>query len=349
MNKPAADLVKIYLDALKLSPLLEDPGVEDLAIQEPGVVWLRQHGGWRRHDIPECDLLTVEEFAVVSGSTRHIEHGEHRPILDTDLDGGLRLNVTAFPHVPLGTISITIRKHEDDVAPIELIPARYETDGWNRYVRREGRGRADLTDLYHRDPSPEGLVEFLKACVRARQNIMLVGATGSSKTSLLKTLCAEMPRTSRVITVEDAREATILHPNHARLQFKRDDLSHNAVTAEILLQAAMRMRPDIVILGEVRGREAWAYVNDVIPPHPGSICTIHGNTPASGFMRLIALCKAAPAAASYDDHTLAILVAQAVDVIVPLEHPGSLFRFHPIWFVGEAEERGSNALELLEM
>ncbi len=345
MSGPAADLVDYYLSALKIAPLLAERDVEDLAIQQPGAAWVRAGGSWREYDIPELDLLTIEEFCVVCGSLRHQEHGEHRPILDTELEGNLRLHVSAFPTVPLGTISVTIRKHEDSVAPASSIPDRYAAGGWDQYVRQSGRKDGTLAALYRAGD----IVQFLRGCVRARQNIMLVGATGSGKTSLLKTLCAEIPYSQRVITVEDAQELTVLQPNHVRLLFKRDDLSHGEITAETLLQGAMRMHPDIVILGEVRGAEAWCYVNDVTPPHPGSICSVHGNTPASGFQRIIGLCKAAPAAASYDDRALAILVAHAVDVIVPLEQIGGKFRIHPIWFVGEAEERDSTGLELVDL
>jgi type IV secretion system protein VirB11 len=348
VTSPAADLVLCYLDRLKLAPLLAEPAVEDLAIQEEGIAWVRQAGKWRRIEIPEINLQTLEDLAVVSGSLRRQEHGVHRPILDTELPGGERLHVNSFPTVPIGTISYTIRKHEDSVYPIEAIPLRYVTDGWNQYARRGKRDLDQLTALYH-ESDPTKIVGFLKACIRARLGILLVGATGSSKTALLKTLCSAMPPWSRICTVEDAKETTILHPNHVRMLFKRDDLAERAINSDILLQCTLRMHPDIVILGEVRGREAWTFVKDVVPPHPGSITCIHGHDPASGFTRMIALCKESPAAASYDDRALATLVAQAIDVIVPLEQIDGEFHFHPVWFAGEAAERKQTALELLEM
>lgn len=338
MSGEAERLVLYYLDRLKLRPFLDDPATEDIAVQEPGVAWVRQ-GSWTKHEIPEADLETLEELAFVSGSIRHQEHGEHAPILDTELPDGERLNVVAFPHVPPRTISITIRRHEDRVAPVRDIPKRYITDGWNKWVERSGPDLSELLAFYDADD----IVGFIQACVKARQNIVLAGATGSSKTTMLKTICSAIDHSKRVITIEDAKEATILQPNHVRLLFDRDDLE--APTK--LLQSAMRMHPDIVILGEMRGREAWTYVHDVVPPHPGSVISVHAHSPSSAFMRIMGLCKSAPAAASYDDRALALIVASAVDVIIPLEQISREFHVHPVWFVGEAQRRGQKALELL--
>jgi len=351
MTSAAEPLIQHCLDRLGLQPFLDESGVEDVAVQEPGVAWVRR-GAWERYDVPAADLLTLEEFAIVSGSLRRQEFGSHAPILDTELPGGPRLNVVGFPQVPPGTISITIRKHEDKVAPPETILKRYVTDSWNKYAERAGFDLEELRDVY----KSGDLVAFLIACVRTRQNIVLAGATGSSKTTLLKTLCSAIDHSRRIITIEDALELTIIQPNHVRLVFKRHDAgllgsrpfgtSPYVVDAQTLCQAAMRMHPDVVILGEMRGKEAWNFVRDVIPPHPGSIISIHANSPASAFSRMVALCKADPAAASYDDHALAAIVANAVDVIIPLEQIDKRFHLHPIWFRGASKNK--TALDLLD-
>ena len=344
MISPAEELVREYLDRLRLRQFLDLDGVEDVALQKPGEIWVRR-GTWERYDVPEADLPTLEEFAIVSGSLRHQEHGTHKPILDAELPNGERLHVNSFPTVPLGSISLTIRKHEDKVAPPELIPSRYITEGWNRYTERSGKDLSELLAIYDAgDP-----VAFAKACVRTRQNVILAGHTGSSKTTLLKTIVSVIHHSRRTITIEDALELIIQQPNNVRLLFRRDDLAENAIGPETLLQAGMRMHPDIIILGEMRGPEAFTFVHDVVPSHPGSVCTIHANSPSSAFRRMIGLCKGTRAGASYDDHSLATLVASAVDVIIPLEEIGGKFHWHPVWFVGDAHRRGKTALDLLEM
>lgn len=353
MTSPAEPLIRHYLKILGLQRFLDEPGVEDVAVQEPGAVWVRS-GSWTRYDAPEVDLLTLEELAIVAGSFRRQEHGVHKPILDTDLPalkialhhsngGGPRLNVVGFPHVPSGTLSITIRKHEERIAPLEAITDRYITDSWNRYADRVGADLASLVDLY----SSGDLVSFIRQSVRSRQNIILAGATGSGKTTLLKSITSEIDHSLRIITIEDALEIVLLQPNNVRLLFKRDDLAEKSINAQILAQAAMRMHPDIVILGEMRGKEAWTFVRDVIPPHPGSVISLHANSPASAFKRIVALCKSDEGAASFDDRALASLVADVVDVIIPLEqHSNGQFHLKPIWFRGASKNR--SALDLLD-
>lgn len=343
MTGPAADLVRIYLDRVHLQDLLDLQGVEDVAVQRPGEAWVRR-GAWERFDIPELDLTTLGHLATVAGSLRQQEHGAHKPILDTELPDGERLHVNSFPTVPLGTISLTFRKHEDSIAPPELIPSRYVTDGWNRYAERSGKDLSELLAIYDAgDP-----VAFVKTCARLRQNVILAGGTGSSKTTLLKTFISAIDDSRRLISVEDALELAILQPNHVRLVFSRDDLAENAIGPETLLQCATRMRPDAIVLGEMRGPEAWCFVNDVVPPFPGTACTVHADSPASALRRIIGLCKGNEAGASYDDHTLAMKVASAVDVIIPLEEIDGKFHWHPVWFRGDAHRNGKTALDLLE-
>jgi type IV secretion system protein VirB11 len=351
-NSPALYMVTYYLNTLGLADLLAQERVEDLAIQEPGVAWLRQAGDWYRHDMPQLTLDFLSDLATVCASMMHYEHGEHRPILDIvgDINGmRLRFHVNAFPTVPLGTISITARKLEGFVAPAHAISTRYKTQGWNKYSRQPSAAQTQLAQMYHEADSgdQQAIVAFLCACVRSRQNMLFVGHTGSSKSTLMTTLCAEIPQHRRLITVEDAAELTILNPNHVRLIFERDDLATAAIDAQTLLQCGLRMHPDIMILGEARGREAWTFVADVVPPHPGSMICVHGNSPASGLMRMMDLCKQHPAAASYDDRALARRVAAAVDVIIPLEQEGKDFHIRPIWFAGAGHEHDATATALL--
>ncbi len=341
------NLIARYMEPLV--PLLAD--AEDVAIQEPGVAWAYRDGSWSRHDVPELTLTHLENLAVVAASGWQQE-ALTNPIIDVGLPGvrRRRLHVCSAPTVPKDTISLTFRQPSDDrVAPPEDIPNRYQTDGWNRYEhRREARNRnlSELLNLYRAD-SPD-IVRFLTACVQARLNIIFVGMTGSAKSSLVKILTAAIPMAERVITVEDVDELVIPQPNHVRLMFPRNDLVTDKITAQIELQGCWRMRPDRVFLGEIRGKEAWTFVNEVSPATPGTMSTIHGHSARSGFQRLFGLCRASEDTAGMDDKTLAAFVAASVDVIVPLHKDGRIFNIDPIWFVGDAEDKGETALDLLQ-
>ena len=163
---------------------------------------------------------------------------------------------------------------------------------------------------------------------------------------MASSLVAAIDPEERLITIEDVLELGITQPNHVRLLFQRDDAA--AIDSETLLQACLRMRPDRVFLAEIRGPEAWTYVTGVMPPHPGSISTIHGHSAASAFRRLFALCKSSPTGASLDDRTLGVLLADTIDVVVPLREDHGAFSISGVWFVGDALRRGESAVKLLQ-
>jgi type IV secretion system protein VirB11 len=322
---------------------LDDPRTQDIAIQRPGQGWIRHSGAWHQHAI-DLSFEDLEEIAILAGAFSQQDVGFDNPILDTQLPGEERLFAALPPVVPPGTVALAIRKPEADVAPVSTIPARYTVNGWNKYSEATAaRDWAELLDLY----DAGDIVEFLKTGVRARLNIMIVGATGSSKTTLLKTIVAEIPLSERIITVEDALEIKLLQPNSVQLRFRRDDLNTEIIDSAILLQATKRMRPGRVILGEIRGKEAWTYANEVAPAHPGSVSTIHGHSVRSGLKRYFGLCRASPAAAGFDDETLRQFIADTVDVIAPLHEDRGRFRWSGVWFSGDAARRGQRLGDLL--
>ncbi len=340
MTSPAADLLEHLLSPL--APWLDAAATQDVAINRPGEVWVYQGGSWHRHHVPELDFDTLEELTILAGALRRQEVGTHSPILDTELPGRERFHASLFPTVDAGTISITIRKPGREISPAARIYDRYVVDGWNQTQERRSVPHADeLLPLYDAGDA----VEFLCRAVRCRQNILLVGATGAGKTELLRTLCAEIDHGKRIVTIEDAAELVLNQPNQVRMLFRRDDLAKNVIDAEILIQAGMRMRPDVMIIGEMRGKEAFIFVRDVAPSHPGSLSSVHAHDTVSGLARVFNLCKAAPGA-SMDDRTLAALVVAAIDVVVPLRQEAGRFQFGHVWYVGDARRRGETAMDL---
>jgi len=162
-----------------------------------------------------------------------------------------------------------------------------------------------------------------------------------------KTLISAIPLDERIITIEDTQELTIPQPNHVRLLYSKDGLSTARVDAEALLQASLRMRPDRVLLQELRDDAAWTYVNEVVSGHPGSITTIHGADPGQAFKKLFALVKGTPKGCGISDQTLTTLLASAVDLIIPFETSGATYRINHVWFAADAARRGETAADLL--
>jgi type IV secretion system protein VirB11 len=327
-----------------LQPWLSEPSTEEIAINRPHEVWVRRCGAFTRHDA-DLDLQDLQSIAVLAGALRRQDVGRSSPLLAAELPDGERIQVCLFPVVPHGTISLTIRKPGSSVVPLAAAGSRYGTAEWNQAKdTRRSRNMDRLLALF----DSGDLIGFLEQCVRSRLNILLTGATGSGKTTMASSLVAAIDPEERLISIEDVLELAITQPNHVRLLFQRDDNADTVIDAEVLLQACLRMRPDRVFLAEIRGPEAWTYVTGVMPPHPGSISTIHGHSAASAFRRLFALCKSSPTGASLDDRTLGVLLSDAIDVVVPLREDHGAFIISGVWFVGDAMRREESAVKLLQ-
>lgn len=325
---------------------LDDPATEELCINRPGEIFIRQRGVFRSEPV-DLDYVDLEDIATLAGALRKQDVGPRNPLCATELPGGERLQICLPPAVPEGTISLTIRKPGGSVAPIQSVTGRYETSRWNKWGARkeaEKRDFSELLALYD-----EGNLEaFLSRCVRSRLTMLMCGATGSGKTTMSKTLIGAIPEHERIITIEDTLELVIPQPNHVRLLYSKDGIGQSRVTAGSLLQASLRMRPDRVLLQELRDDAAWTYVNEVVSGHPGSITTIHGKNPEDAFKKLFALVKGTSQGGKWDDRTLMDFLAGAVDVIVPFRNDGPLYEIREVWFAADAARRGETAAHLLE-
>lgn len=341
MTSPAAPLLQYLLEPLR--PWLADPKTEDVAINRPGMAWVRRHGAWIGADV-DLDLAALEEITILAGSLRKQEVGAAAPLCATELPDGERLQICLPPAVPSGTISLTIRKHESTVSPLANVKSRYRADAWNRWRNtRTGRDLSGPLSLY----DSGDLEGFLCSAVRHRLNMLLCGRTGSGKTTLSKSVLAAIEPGERLITIEDTLELTILQPNAVRLLYSKDGLSEASIDAEDLLQASLRMRPDRVLLQELRDDAAWTYINEICSGHPGSVTTIHGHGAPEAFRRLFTLAKSSAKGAALEDRTLIDLISAAIDVILPLEEHGGTFGIGAVWFIGDAARRNESAADLL--
>jgi type IV secretion system protein VirB11 len=246
------------------------------------------------------------------------------------------------PAVPKGSISLTIRKPGGSVAPLSAAEERYQTKGWNRWAERgTPAARTELLALY----DAGDLVAFLRAGVRARINMLMGGATGSGKTSMGKTLLAEIDPRERILTIEDTLELVVPQSNHVRLLYSQGG---SGVTVGDLLVASLRMRPDRVMLQELREpAAAMTYCMEVMSGHPGSITTIHGEDAAIVARKLFALVKGSPEGAAMDDATLVSLLEGAVDLIVPFHNDGTVYSIKECWLKDNAARNGQRLRDLI--
>lgn len=344
----AAALPLLAHASAPLAGFFSDPATEDVAVNGPATVWVRRRGGWERHAVPELDCQMLEGIAVLAAALRGQDVGWFSPLLATEMPGPngelLRLQVCLPPAVPNGTVSLTWRRPGDDVAPLEDLEKRYRTAGWNRWAGRKERRREASERVLARFDAGDA-AGFLAEGMRAKLNFWMCAATGAGKTTLFKSMLREVDAGERIVTVEDAAELVVPQPNNVRLLH-----SHGGAgaTAEDLMVAALRMRPDRIPLQEVRtGDAAWVYLNGIMTGHPGSPTTIHGRNPAEAFRRMFALCKGTPGGGAMDDERLGRMVADAVDCIVPLRNQDGVFSIEEVWYKDDAARRGETAVDLL--
>ncbi|MCZ4093203.1 P-type DNA transfer ATPase VirB11 [Sinorhizobium psoraleae] len=325
---------------------LEEPRTEEVAINGPGEAFVRQAGGYTRYPLP-LTYDDLEDIAILAGALRKQDVGPRSPLCATELPNGERLQICLPPAVPSGTVSLTIRRPNSRVPELKEVASRYDASRWNQWRSRERRqAEQDEQILQHYDRGD--LVGFLHACVTARLTMLLCGHTGSGKTTMSKTLIGAIPPHERLITIEDTLELVIPHENHVRLLYSKDGVGVGSVTAEQLLQASLRMRPDRILLGEMRDDAAWAYLSEVVSGHPGSISTIHGADPAQACKKLFSLVKSSSQGAALENRTLIDMLSAAIDVIVPFRTYGEVYEVGEIWLAADARRRGETVTDLLK-
>lgn len=311
MSAAQAIYLRTYL--APLAPFLERADVTDIFVNTPGEAWVETIGGaLERHAAPELDEATLWRLARQIASLSHQGVSREHPLLAATLPEGERVQIVASP-ATRSSLALAVRKHV--VADLSLDD--YDSAGAFEGLRTDGHSDQEEIDAGLRALLEAGKAsEFLRAAVRARKNIVVAGGTSTGKTTFLNALLKEIPREERLILIEDAPEVQLDHPNAVGLVAVRGDQGEARVTAEDLLQASLRMRPDRIILGELRGREAASFLRAVNTGHPGSITTVHADSPA-GAVDQIAL-MVLQAGLNLGRGEIADYVRGVVDVFVQL-------------------------------
>jgi type IV secretion system protein VirB11 len=296
-----------------LAGLLERADVTDIFINAPGEAWIETvTGAIERHSAPQLDETTLWRLARQIASLSHQGVSREHPLLSATLPDGERVQVIA-PPATRGHVAIAVRKHV--VADLSL--EDYEQSEAFADTRTDGRSDLAAIDAELRELLDAGrMTAFLRQAVRHRKNIIVAGGTSTGKTTFLNALLKEIPRAERLILIEDAAEVQLDHPNALGLLAVRGDNGEARVTAEDLVQASLRMRPDRIILGELRGREAVSFLRAVNTGHPGSITTLHADSPRGAVEQLAMLVL--QSGVNLGRAEIADYVRNAVDVFVQL-------------------------------
>jgi type IV secretion system protein VirB11 len=304
---------RVYLDAF-LAPLadaLSRSDVTDLYINRPGEMWLETANGIERCENPALNDASLWRLArqIAASSDQGINR-EH-PLLAATLPDGGRVQVCA-PPATRGNVIVAIRKHS--MPDLQL--SDYLASGAFARVGDAAREREAVDEKLAGLLAEGDIASFLSAAVRERKTMVIAGGTGSGKTTFLNALLKEAPPTERFVLIEDTPEIQLTHENAVGLVAVRGKLGEASIGPAELVEAALRLRPDRIIMGEIRGAEAISWLRAVGTGHPGSITTVHASSPAGAIDQLAIMSMSAGTELGRAE--LAEYIRTTVDVFIQL-------------------------------
>lgn len=271
-----------------LEPLLADKKVADILVNGFDQVYVERRGRLELTDVRFNDdqhLMNIID-RIVSGIGRRVD--ESSPMVDARLADGSRVNAI--------------------IPPLAI-------DGPMMSIRRFSVERLGMEDLIAYGSISEAAAQTLKAVVKGRLNVLISGGTGAGKTTLLNVMSGFIPQNERIVTIEDSAELQLQQPHVVRLETRPPNIEGKGeVTARDLVRNSLRMRPDRIVVGEVRGQEALDMLQAMNTGHDGSLTTVHANTPRDALSRIESMVSMT--GISFPTKVLREQIASAVDVVV---------------------------------
>ena len=331
-----AESSALELTLRALRPWLADPDITELCINRPGEAFVETRTGWRREALGFADFDWCRRLAkLVANSTRQ-RIDEESPLLSASLPSGERIQVVLPPATSRGCVAINIRRPSERVWSI----AELSASGIFKRARRADQALDDT------EQHLLGLLEaheyeaFMQLAVASRKNILVSGPTGSGKTTYTKALIREIPSHERLITIEDAQELVLdRHPNHVRLFYSKDDQGLAKVTPKQLLESCLRMKPDRILLAELRAEEAFDYLRNVNSGHPGSITSVHAASAELAFEQMVLLVKQSRGGQELARSEIKNLLYLLVDVVIQFGVEQHERFVKEIWYDPERKRR----------
>lgn len=305
------------LCATGIQEILDLPHITEVAVNQPGIIWFERGDGWEHKSEARCNktlCTNLKQALSVLSDAKHPLDFDH-PIASVILPDGERGQVVIAPATEQDCVSFTFRKPSLTRFTLDDYSASKRLSGSSK----AGRATAELTQVQtdmlgyvHQDD----MKSFFQSVVQQHMNLLLVGGTGSGKTTFMKSVVDLYPRNRRMFTIEDVHELSLPnHPNHVHLFYKRD-----GVQPKVLIEACMRMKPDHVFLAELRGDEAWSYLEMLNTGHGGSITTVHANDCYSAFARIAALVKQSEVGQTLEYEFILDTVKSSIDVVCFFKH-----------------------------
>ncbi len=320
----SGDFLDYQYDVLGILGYMASPDVTEICINRPGELYLETREGWQRVDVPTLTFERARQFctAVVNESNTGQRITDADPTVSLTFPTGQRAQFVIPPACDAGKVSITIRLPSRQARTLQ----QYEQDGFfDQVLEQTGQlGDHDRELLALRQS--RDYAGFFRQAVFYKKNIVVSGATGSGKTTFMKSLVEHIPAGERLVTIEDARELFINQPNVVHLLYSKGGQSSSNVTAKSCMEACLRMKPDRIILAELRGDESFYFIRNCASGHPGSITSCHSGSISQTWDQLALMVKASAEGAGLEFDIIKRLLMMTIDIVVHIKaHAGQRY------------------------
>ncbi len=298
-----------------LTPWLQDAEVSEILLNQPGEVYVEKQGGMTRFAVPALNERTLRRLFQLIANENRQTLSEQKPLLSASLQDGSRVQLVLPPTAQYHTLSIRRKVVKqltlDDYDRLKFYRQAQSFDVNADPLSQLGPDEQQLVCLYQK----KQWGDFIRRAIELNKNIVISGGTSSGKTTYLNACLHHIPLHERLLILEDAREIDSPHPNQVRLLCSRGDQGLASVSMQALVQCCLRLRPDRIIVGEIRGQEILDFLGACSTGHDGSMTSIHANHPRMAFMRMTQLYKQNNVPSMSDQDILREL-HEVVDVIV---------------------------------
>lgn len=323
------EALRVYLQPLDV--LLQDSSVSEISINEPESAYVERGGTITLTPLPALNDFWLRGLADLIARFSDQRLSEKEPLLSARLPAGHRIQIVLPPACEPGKLIISIRKQVIRNVSLNDYVTQDAFNHVKPYMIHSHRSQQPLS------PEEQALanlfaagqyLEFLCAAIKAQKNILIAGGTSTGKTTFLNACLQEIPLHERIITLEDVREVEIPHPNKVHLLASKGDQGLAKISMSQLVEVCLRLRPDRIIMGEMRGAEAADFLNATATGHDGSIASIHAANPAMAFMRLVHMIKLNPAMSNLHREDILEDLHNIIDIVVHIkrEREGDHYR-----------------------
>jgi type IV secretion system protein VirB11 len=308
---PNYEALEVYLRPITL--ILSKEGIAEISINRPNEAWVEKKGDMFRVDMPGYDLKHLKSLARLIAQATDQKISEEQPLLSATLPDGQRIQIVFPPATENTTVIMSIRK------PSDLKWSLEDYEKFGAFDSTSVQAVKDESNLVLSKLLKANMIkQFLYKAIFSKKNIIISGGTSTGKTTFTNACLRAIPKVERLISVEDAREIDLsAFPNRVHLLSSRGGQGRANVSTQDLIEACLRLRPERIIVGELRGSEAFAFLRAINTGHPGSISTLHADTPLMALQQLKLMVMQAGLGMPPDD--ISNYIKNVIDIVVQLK------------------------------